>query len=664
VGHRKHHPNTRLVRSLLSLDALASDRNALLLVFALVVATYANTLFNEFTYDDRPYIKENKYITSLRYLPVIFTKTYAPHDPELSVYRPLVEVSYIIDYALGVHRTDLSILTEQPEASPIPFHITNMLIHFGVCVLLYFLVLRFGGGRTVALVSAAMFAVHPVHVEVVASVVGRAESLCALFYLLSLLFFISWRNALAQGKATEHYLSPRFMLSILFFSAALLSKETAITLPPMLFLTDVLLLRTYAEETPPSKRFARLLAAYLPYVALFLLYILIRVLVVGELGTNEKITYFDGKSHAQPAAAMLVAFLIYLKLLVLPTILHADYNFPILFVDRYFIQEPKNLLSLWPLIGAIMLIGYLTISFVLAFRKSRLAFVLLWLPVMLFPVSNIIPFGDIMAERFLYLPSVGYCVLVAAACAYALAHFGGANARRRTAVWIAAALVIALFSLRSVVRNTDWSNEIRFWKAVLRTAPENRDVYYALGHSYANRREQQLMLGNLARQRGDFAAAAKHLEAAAPDEQQAIYYYRVSIQKYPDYYQAYYNLGILLSEQQKPDHIAARKVFEQGLQFRQQNLQNIDVFYFGIGISYAKSGDYERAVEFIEKALRFKPRDTKYLNNLGSALASLHQYDRAEALWKKALEIEPDNKDARQNLEKLSSLRNRQHPNP
>jgi tetratricopeptide (TPR) repeat protein len=659
VGRREQLRKTDIAGSRFSFDVLAGNRNAILLLFVLVVGTYLNTLWNQFTYDDRPYVKENKYITSLRYLPDIFTKAYPPDDPDLSLYRPLVELSYLTDYAVGVHQTELSLLTAQPEVSPIPFHITNILIHFAVCIALYFLVLRFTRERIVPLVSAAIFAVHPVHVEVVASVAGRAESLCALFYLLSIHFFVSWRESVAKRESGERYLSPPLLLSIAWFFAALLSKETAITLPVILFLVDMLVLKTYGEERSCVKRLGRLFATYLPYIAVFVFYAAVRVLVIGEVGIKEKMTYFYEKNPSTVMPSMLIAFVMYLKLLVIPTILHADYNFPILFVDHYFIQEPQRLLSAWALIGLVLLVGYLSISFILAFSKQRIAFLLFWLPVTLFPVSNIIPFGDFMAERFLYLPSAAYCVLIGALFAYALARIGGESARRRRTLWIVVAVFIALLGLRSAVRNTDWRNGIQFWKAVLRTAPENRDVYYALGHVYADSSKEHLMLGNLARERADFSAAAEHLEQAAKDEERAIHYYQVSIEKHPDYYQAYYNLGILLSEAQKPDHLAARRLFERGLKYYPQNLQHIDTFYFAIGLSYGKTGEYERAAEYVQRALRLQPRNVKYLNSLGSALANLRQYDRAEALWKKALEIEPDNPETHENLEKLYALRRR-----
>lgn len=629
-----------------------ADRYIVGLLGLLVLLTFANSLTNEFTFDDRPYVAENKYITDLKYIKYIFTKPYPPHMSDLSLYRPLVELSFMVDRAIGLRQSPFALYGFPPEVSTLPFHITNLLIHFGVCILMYFLIKRLDPSRYLAFFATALFAVHAVHVEVVASIVGRAESLCALFFLLAIFFYL-------RRTPGESYTSAATLLSLGAFLCALLSKETAIILPLVLIMLENLRKENSLKSRVFPSRIAAYVHTYLPYLAIAALYMTIRVCVVGEIGIRKDMTYFAQRPGIQFITSMPIVFFLYLKLLIFPLQLNADYNFPILLFNQHFIAAAKTVLSFWVLIGLATLIGYLALTVYAITRRHLLAIALLWYLITLLPVSNIIPFGDIMAERFLYLPSIAFCAVVGGVLARVVEKYGIKARLKRAPVqlaWTIFICLIALYGLRSAVRNHDWKDEVTFWKAVMRVAPTNSDAYYGLAHSYADKRKEALKKGNVLKELGDFGQSGRYLDDAAHYEQKAIEFYRATMQKDPQYYEAYFNLGSLLIEAKKPDYLEARRLFMEGLKLYPRNWKYIDLFYYGIGLTYAYTGDYSQAAEYFRTAIHFNTRDAKYHINLGAAYANLDQFELARKEWEYALDIDPANSEAIKNLEKLKRV--------
>jgi tetratricopeptide (TPR) repeat protein len=491
-------------------------------------------------------------------------------------------------------------------------------------------------------------------VEVVASIVGRAESLCALFFLLAILFYL-------KRTPGESYVSIPTLLSLLFFFCALLSKEMAISLPLVLIMLENLRKENSLASPVFPSRIAAYVHTYLPYLAVLILYLTIRVWVVEEIGIRKDMTYFAQRPGIQFITTMPIVFALYLKLLILPLQLNADYNFPILLFGKYFIEAPKTILSFSVVIGLATLIAYLGLSVYAVARSRPLAIALLWFLITLLPVSNIIPFGDMMAERFLYLPSIGFCAVVGGVLAAMVerhSRTGRPQAASRQLAWAIFICLLVFYGARSAIRNHDWRDEIAFWKSVMRDAPTNSDAYYGLAHSYADKRMEALKKYNALKEQGDFSAAMRYHDDAVHYEQKAIECYRLTVQKDPTYYEAYYNLAGLLMEAKEPDYVEARRFYEEGLKQYPRNWKNLDVFYFGIGLTYAFTGEYREAAEYFETAIRFKSSDPKYYINLGSAYANLRQYALARKAWLHALEVDPSNTEAIKNLEKLKRVLN------
>lgn len=640
------------------LEMFLDTRYALLLIFVLVLITFINSLPNDFSYDDQPYIVNNTVITSLKYLPRIFTEPYPPHMPELGLYRPLVELSYMVDYALGLRHTELEQYGFKPVIDTVPFHISNSLLHFAVCVIVFFIVrCLFSRESFIPVLSVALFAVHPVHVEVVASVVGRAESMSTLFYLFALYLVI-------RSPLRASYRAPSNLFSYLLFFFALLSKEMAITLPAILIIYIVLFRDVEFREISKGRSVVlNLILFALPYFAVFMVYLVIRVHVVGHFAISEASRYFASHPKLPRFPSMLVVYLVYLKMMVFPDVLLSDYNFPIPFIDGIRIPPPGGLFEPLPLVGLLALALSVGAGLYLLTRRNQTAFPILWFLVTLFPVSNIIPFGDIMAERFLYLPSVGFCIGGGWIFAKYMRMPGSKpfrpDKRTRTALLVFGFVIICMM-YRSIHRNVDWRDNISLWKSVIRVDPGNRDAYYAIGHSYSDLRKYHLEHGNVYVHLGRSSLAQEHLALAAQYEDLAKEYYYKSIEVYPEMFEAYHNLAVLLKEARNPDLQEAARlehyIIDHGFQ---KQWKHFDTFYSMLGNIYGMMKQYDKSVLYFKRAIRFKPDNMDYYVNLGSALAAMGNFDMAEKMWRYVLKRDPVNEDAQANLKRLEEMRSK-----
>jgi hypothetical protein len=230
------------------------------LVALLATLPFLNTFGNDFAFDDKLAIVENPLIKHLQNIPTLFASGYWAQSPRMGkLYRPLVTSSYAINYALG-------------GLQPLGYHLLNLMLHLGVCLLLYRLALRLFHHREGALVAAALFAVHPLHTEAVTGIVGRAE-VCAAFF-----FLLAWWWDL-EGGGRWRYVAG----SLVAFGLALLSKEHAVALPAVLVLSDLYTAKARDGQAPPGPawRLSRLASRYGGYLAVLIGYLLMRFAAIG-----------------------------------------------------------------------------------------------------------------------------------------------------------------------------------------------------------------------------------------------------------------------------------------------------------------------------------------------------------------------------------------------
>jgi hypothetical protein len=287
--------------------------------------------------------------------------------------------------------------------SAMPFHITNILLYALAAVLVFALARRVLPTR-VAWLTAALFAVHPVHVEAVANVVGQSELLVAVFLLPALILYIDDRRA---GE-----LKPRTIAAIcLLYLAACFSKEHGVVLPALLGVAELTIID---DERPWREKIARLRPVYLALAALALAFIAVRARVLSDHGiggfapftpfSSLHITWF------QRALTALGVVPQWLRLFYWPAHLSAEYGPPDIDIAQRltFMQIP----------GIFILGATLAFAVILRRRRPAVSFGIAFACITLLPSSNfILPAGIVLAERTLFLPSVGALLVLGAVVA-------------------------------------------------------------------------------------------------------------------------------------------------------------------------------------------------------------------------------------------------------
>ncbi|HPB29835.1 MAG TPA: hypothetical protein PLB62_00090 [Candidatus Sumerlaeota bacterium] len=444
------------------------------------------------------------------------------------------------------------------------------------------------------------------------------------------------------------------------------------TLPPVLLLTEMYLHRKKIlipggmEASDPAgwKRAIRdATIRILPFAAVFILYMNVRLRVLGFVGIKETEWYFAGLSAAVRLSAMCAGFLVYLRLLLFPVGMSHDYNLPVRVWGPFWAELPQSFLNGWALAGLAAFLLILGWSLRAAWRGRPEGYGIVLFFVTMFPFSNIMPFGDFIAERFLYLPSAGVCL----AGGVLLARFGKQPGRSRLALAILVAIV-AGYSVRTILRNRDWKSGVTIWESELRHNSRNPNLYTGLGAEYGVERGEHLGRGNIYRARGDYKNAAAHLELAMEYEKKALDVLALAIEKNPRDYWTYYNYGGLATEMREPDTVLAEEILLKGAACMPENLRSLHVFYYYLGMIHLKRKppNMDMALEFFRKAHRLKRSDRRIKNTLAAALGEVGRYDEAIALTRSILKEQPHNREAVKNLRLLRAavLRRQVTPGP
>ncbi|MBI4519810.1 MAG: tetratricopeptide repeat protein [Gemmatimonadetes bacterium] len=442
-------------------------RPALIAVAALAGLLYANSIGNRFAYDDTDIILDNEAIHSLSTLPAAVARPYWPEfGRELGLWRPLTTAALGLEWALWGER-------------PAGFHVVNMLLHASASVLvLVFLaeLLPLAG----AVAGAIVFAAHPVHVEAVANIVGIAELLAAIFFLAACTLFLRRRTAL----------TPATIAAITaLYAAACFTKESAITLPAVLLLLDAAGGEMDWRQPLPYVKKRLVLFVALAAVAAALL--AGRALVLGSIARPFAPLGADVLEGANRFWTVVSVWPQYVRLLFFPADLSADYA-PLV-IPVVFGPTLEVVLGLFEAAVFLALV-YLTwraeppapavsrptqLGNGLASPSQRtLAVGVLWFVLTILPVSNVFFLsGVLLAERTLYLPSVGFCLAVG---------WLGIQVYRSVPALAAGALAAAVVALgfRTITRNPTWYDTASVMETLIAEHPESGRAQWILGTYY------------------------------------------------------------------------------------------------------------------------------------------------------------------------------------
>ncbi len=428
---------------------------AVVALLALVVSAAA--LRNGFALDDVHIIVQNVRVHTLDSFWKLFAETYWPPEEGASLYRPLTMLAFATQWVIG-------------GGSPLVFHVFSSILFAATCVMFYLLVDELTS-PTIALIAGALFAVHPVHVEVFANVVGQAEMWVAFLIFLATLQFIRARK--------RGHLRAFDVLSISgLYIAACLFKEHAIVLPAILVAADVVVGEKQQSITQRAKSLAPMVGALVITAVLF---VVIRTVVTGGFragGTNE---LFRGQSFYSRLLTMLTVIVEWVRLFFWPADLSADYSFP---RTRIATELSASMLP-----GILVLIGCAVAGWRLRKMNPIVPFALAFVAITLAIPSNLlIVTGFVLAERTLFLASAGVLVLVALAIVALWEYAGesGKVARYVTAGLVA--IVLGAGAIRSIDRAPVWyDNETLFTQTVLDVPSSSRAHWMLAKHQSETR---------------------------------------------------------------------------------------------------------------------------------------------------------------------------------
>jgi len=462
-------------------------------IVALAFAASVSGIGNGFAYDDRPLILGNPRLHHLAHLGRLWTESYWPPWMGAGLYRPLTTTAFAIEWALG-------------GGAPWVFHLVSILLYGGVSFLVYRLarvvndritegpnsrtaglpndrgVERRGGNVAPAWIAGALFAVHPVHVEAVANVVGQSELLAGAAVVGAVLAYTVARRAVASqqpasGSPRSSALfdavggSARAALVIVLIAVACLAKEHAVVAPGLLVAAEAFLV---ADARPIRERWRALRPLALAIAMTVLAYIAVRTHVLGVFSGDRPNVVLEHLTAPARYWTMLGVVGEWARLLWWPVRLSADY------APQQIALYDHFALALVPDVVIVVAAALLFAACIRRWREA--AFALAWLGITLVLVSNaVVTTGVLLAERTLFLPSVGAMLIAGAAVAHA-----AAIVRWRAFPAVARSAIVILLvgaAVRSAVREPVWrSNDSLFAQAPIDAPLSYRahDVYAGL----------------------------------------------------------------------------------------------------------------------------------------------------------------------------------------
>ncbi|HVI92764.1 MAG TPA: tetratricopeptide repeat protein [Anaeromyxobacter sp.] len=551
---------------------------AALTVAVAAAAPFLGTVRHGFALDDGSEIVRNDDVRALRNVAALFARgAWAGAGEDNPIYRPLNSATYAVNYAIG-------------GLDPAGYHAVNVALHVLVSLLLLAVGRRLGLGWPAATLAAALFAVHPLHVEVVANVAGRKDALAAAFVLAALL---AHRVALREGGS-------RLWLPVACVAAALFSKESGVAAIGFVAAWDLLLA---PEEV--RARLGRAAGLYATYGVVLIAYLLARRAAVGSFGVplthipfgENPLAHVDPFTRALNAVAVLGRGLL---LTVLPARLSADYSWDAIPVLRSPLA-PAFLLSLAALVALV--------AAAWRARRTRPVFLFCaaWYGIAIFPASNLVlPVGTIFGERLLYLPSAAVFLAVAA-----LVEPLVAAPRAAAAVRALCAAAVVVLGVRAGAYAQAWSNEVSLFEAAVRAQPGSAKAHDLLGAAYMEE-------GRVDEGIGELSEAVRRLSTLPePPVGQMV------------------KLGVAL---ERADRLAdAERVYRDILGARPDEPDAL----WRLGVVRWREGRRDEAVALWERTLTVAPDHARAMNDLGIAMAARGDLAGAEALWTRATQLDP-----------------------
>jgi Flp pilus assembly protein TadD len=602
---------------------------------------YVNSLGGELLFDDTNAIVRNEWVRNADPVAIVTHPSWWTEGRGRG-WRPVTTLTFALDHALH-------------GLKPAGYHVMNVLLHAVVSILVLAVFARVTAAPATAAIAALLFAAHPVHTEAVASVVGRAELLAAAG------FFFAWLLLLRADARPARALVLEAGATAVFLGA-LLAKENALALIPVLIAAD--LLYPNAGATATLRRHARRYAAL---IGATLLFVVVRHVVLGP--NPPGIERLDNPLTVLPLGERLFTAVKVVALygwrLLVPVTLAADYSYQQ-------IAPVTSPLALDFLAGLALLVGLPALAWWARRRAPDVALGAAFMVLTFAMISNLLfPIGTIMAERLIYLPSAGFCVLVGAAIVRLAARAAPSRSVARGAARAAAvrepaaaraanagptaaaslrsalavpavalpvAALVALYGLRTWNRNLVWREPLTFFSTMVADAPLSARSHRELGSVLAD-------AGRFAEARAEFerSLAIKPDDPAtlynlgnallqAQDVAGAIAAYTRALAVKPDFSDAMVNLGN--AESMRGDHQTALTWMKRAVVLTPSSPS----LHMNVANTLFRLGSNDDARREYEAALALAPDAPDILTNYGSFLLAQGDYDAAVAAYRR---VEP-----------------------
>lgn len=616
---------------------------AILFIALITTVVYANSLSHYFAGDDNKIIVGNHFIKSWKNLSLLFSPAYLTSLDELLhygrydmgsgelSYRPVVTFTYFLDYAAW-------------KLKPFGYHLSNLILHIVNALLFYLFITLITGNRKISFLASLFFAIHPVNSETVCAIAFREDMLAFMFLVSSFILYIKSDASFGKRKARL------LIASVLLYFLALFSKEMAATMPIFLIAYDYYFVR--------AKRarffFRRLRSRYIFYILATLLFAWIWSVPMHN--TQSFVRDYPGGNFYTSILTMCKIFGTYIKWLFLPNTIHVTFGRYLHVASSFF--EPRVLFSISALISSFIIMAK-------TYKNYRfISFGILWFFIALTPVANIIPIADIIAVRYLYIPSAGFCIAMSAFLAILgdARIFSVSERTRKVIARDSAILILIFYGLFTAIYNLRWRHPITLWQEVVERYPHNPGAHCNLGLGYLNVGESDKAIEELkiaVELCPQFARAHSNLGAAYAAKgqlEEVIYHSQQAIIFDPRHIKAYRNLARAYAK--KKDYKKALLPLKRLVEV----VPNSVDAYVDLSFYYGYLGRYEESIYCCKKAIELNPLCAEAYTNLGVNYANLKRFAEAENAWKKALDIDPGNREVQHNIGMLRLLEEESQP--
>ncbi len=573
-----------------------------LLIVILSVIAFSNSFNVPFLWDDEGLVTFNYYLRN-------------PFDIEQYLttsgmrQRPITVLSLVLNFQIS-------------QLSSTGYHITQVLLHTFVSLLLSLIAYELYPSLLFSFLSGAFFALHPLHTEAVNLLLGRSDILSLLFVLLSFYFYIFYL------RKNDGFKKSYYAFSLFFFLMGLFSKETAFFFPVAFFVFYL------EEKKKKSPREIPHLRNFLPFISGMIIYAVFWFFMVVRWTDTTKGSFSSkpwGGGIIKTILLQIEVFGHYLKLVFFPFNLKVWYeatkevNYFVMFSSLFFIV--------------------LFICYLYSGKKFPLTFFLVWVVAGVLPITNIIPIpGSMAAERWTYPSTAGLALAAAFLCERAYCHFKEKSKGQSIIFAVCLSLILLFFASATFERNRTYGSETAFYMDMIEKDPDSGIIVVNYGMTLVKRGEYDKAieilekyirsgakkfldqafnhLGLAYEAKGKMELAFKSYEAAYRIDRKSVF--------------SIVNLANQYINRQK--YYEARKLLDEALEVEPENA---DANY-AYGLLFDSLREYRSAMEKYRESIKYKPNVADVHNNLGLDLYRFEKYDEAVEELKKAISIDPD----------------------